>query len=730
MKLRKLAVATSVALAVSLLSVLPAQARMTPANSTGETALDAAGIIVKYKANIDPIAPNGEPTGENFAGVDLENSTDLGGGFKSVDFAHDLSNSEINAAVEKLALDPRVESASINQVVQPANYVAKPIAGMILPNRDPVDIPIVIRTAVRIAGAPATVATDAWSSPNQVAVNLTWTKPTTRVSGKIAGYKIQLYASGAWRTLKSRTASTTRTYTSTSSYLKAGIQSKFRVAAVTYYYGRYYTGYYRTIYATPTSLPKANTRIQLQNSDNQMRFSWAPLTSATDLGGLQVSYQLQVLKNGTDPQTCSTVTATTCVISPVSSGDRFTATLTISNDRGSVTVGPISATFTLAAAVTTNDPFFVNQWHLKSGNSNPYGMKVIDAWSTESGSPDIYVAVLDTGITSHPDLDANVVAGYDMISDAASAQDGNSVRDNDATDTGDYHYENGSFVKSSWHGTHVAGIIAAADNNIGVLGVAPNVKIIPIRVLGANGGTEADIVAGLNWAAGISINDIPSNQHPANVINMSIGGQGTCFTYSSTATVLRNLKTRGITVVTAAGNDSGLAELSYPGNCVPTINVSAVGKTGKPTFYSNYGPATDIAAPGGDYCYAVGVTQPTGQIYSTLNDGIRGRGDPIYAYELGTSMASPNVAGVVALMYSALFRKEPTVAKDAALVTRIWAALNYSDPNQVLPSITPFASSTPPANLSNGSCVASTAGSHSYGAGIVNAEAAVAAIIR
>ena len=726
MKLRKFAVATSVALAVSLLSVLPAQARMTPANSTGETALDAAGIIVKYKANIDPIAPNGEPTGENFAGVDLENSTDLGGGFKSVDFAQDLSNTEINAAVERLSLDPRVESASINQVVQPANYVAKPIAGIILPNRDPVDLPIGIRTAVRIAGAPATVATDAWSSPNQVAVNLTWTKPTTRVSGKIAGYKIQLYASGAWRTLKSRTASTTRTYTSTSSYLKAGIQSKFRVAAVTYYYGRYYTGYYRTIYATPTSLPKANTRIQLQNSDNQMRFSWAPLTSATDLGGLQVSYQLQVLKNGTDPQTCSTVTATTCVISPVSSGDRFTATLTISNDRGSVTVGPISATFTLAAAVTTNDPFFANQWHLKSGNSNPYGMKVVDAWSTESGSSDIYVAVLDTGITNHPDLDPNVVAGYDMISDNLASHDSQSGRDSDPSDPGDWGPDNPT---SSWHGTHVAGIIAAVDNSVGVLGVAPNVKLIPVRVLATGGGTEADIVAGLNWAAGIAINGIPLNPHPANVINMSIGGQGTCRTGSPTQNVLANIKNRGITVVTASGNDGDYGALSYPGNCYPTINVAATGKTGKPTFYSNFGAAVDIAAPGGDYCYAIGSKQPEGQIYSTLNSGQTTPGSPIYNWELGTSMASPNVAGAVALMYSALLRQTPTTTKNAALVDRIVQVVQKTARDGVVVNGQKKFMSAPAATPSGSSCVASSASTQSYGAGIVDAEAAVNEIL-
>lgn len=726
MKLRKLAVATSVALAVSLLSAIPADARSTPSNSSSESSVDAAGLIVKYKANVNPIAPNGEPTGENFAGVDLENSTDLGGGFKSVDFAQDLTSSEVDSAVEKIQLDPRVESASINQVFQAANYVPKPIAGSILPNRDPVDLPIVIRTAVRIAAAPATVATDAWTSPNQVAVNLTWTKPTARVSGKIVGYKIQLYASGVWKTLVTRTASTTRSYTSRSTYLRAGVSSRFRIAAVTYYYGRYYTGYYRSIYATPTALPKPNTRIQLQNSANEMRFSWAPLTNATDLGGLQVSYQLQVLKNGTEAQTCTTFTSTTCVISPVSSGDHFTATLTITNDRGSVTVGPISATFTLAAAVTANDPFFTNQWHLKSGLSNPYGMKVIDAWATESGSPDIYVAVLDTGITNHPDLDANVVAGYDMISDNTSSHDGQSGRDSDPSDPGDWGPDNPT---SSWHGTHVAGIIAASDNSEGVIGVAPNVKLIPVRVLATGGGTEADIVAGLNWAAGIAINGIPTNPHPANVINMSIGGQGTCLTRSPTQSALASIKNRGITVVTASGNDSDYGALSYPGNCYPTINVAATGKTGKPTFYSNFGDAVDIAAPGGDYCYAVGSKQPEGQIYSTLNSGTTTPGNAIYNWELGTSMASPNVAGVVALMYSALFRQTPATVKNSALVDRVIQAIQKTARGGVVIGGQKKFMSAPAATPSGNSCAASSAATQSYGAGIVDAEAAINEIL-
>lgn len=359
-------------------------------------------------------------------------------------------------------------------------------------------------------------------------------------------------------------------------------------------------------------------------------------------------------------------------------------------------------------------------------------MKVSNAWLTESGARDVYVAILDTGITSHPDLNENVVSGYDFVSDAVSARDNNGW-DSNPQDEGDNHYDaNNRFVPSSWHGTHVAGIVAAADNSIGVLGVAPNVKIIPVRVLAAEGGTEADIVAGLNWVAGNPINGVNAIQYPVDVINMSIGGisrdrfgDPVASCGSLTQNVLAAIKNKGITVVTAAGNDSLEAIYSYPGNCYPTLNVSATGPTGKPTFYSNYGAAVDIAAPGGDYCYAVGSQQATGQIFSAWNDGNTIPGNPDYRYELGTSMASPNVAGTVALMYSALFRQNPTTMKNSTLVNKIWDAL--------LSSVTPLAARIPPAepySPNNGNCRGSSALAQSYGAGIVNAEAAIAAILR
>lgn len=727
MKLRGASLISALALLGSIFSASPAEARSTPAPVVAEAPSEAVGFIVKYQPRVSPIAPNGEPTGENYAGVDLENSRDLGSGFKSVDFGADLTPEQAAEAQNRLELDPRVQSVSLNRVFQAANYVAKPILSSILPKNDPMELPIVIRSAVRLPYAPVASAADAWIAPNRVAVTLTWTKPTNRISGTIKGYKIQIYASGAWRTLVSRSSSAARSYTATTGYLKAGTQARLRIAAVSYYYGRYYTGSYRTVYATPTALPRANTHVLVENSGNEVRFSWSPLVSQYDMGGMQVAYDLVVTRGG-NTETCSTFTSTTCVISPAVEGGQYSATLRITNDHGTVTVGPVTVTFTTSLAVASNDQYFNNQWHLKSGVSNPYGMKVVDAWTTESGSPNVYVAVLDTGITDHPDLNGNVVTGYDMISSTNSSNDGDG-RDSDPSDPGDWNYSGSNHDNSSWHGTHVAGIIAAIDNNIGVLGVAPNVKIIPVRVLGTEGGTEADIVAGLNWAVGQQVGSIPLNAHPASVINMSIGGQGSCLTSSPTATVLRSIKDLGITVVTAAGNDSGYASLSYPGNCVPTINVGATGKTGKPAFYSNYGDAVDIAAPGGDYCYQTGAQLADGQIFSTLNTGTTAPGSATYGYELGTSMAAPAVAGVVALMYSAVLRKSPTFTPDATFVTDIYYALRDTARDGVGTGVNKVFSAPIAATPSGNTCAVASSTTHTYGAGIIDAAAALANIL-
>ena len=285
----------------------------------------------------------------------------------------------------------------------------------------------------------------------------------------------------------------------------------------------------------------------------------------------------------------------------------------------------------LLSATVPNDTYYAagSMW----GLNGTYGIQAPQAWAVTRGSSSIVVAVLDTGITVHPDLAGQTVAGYDMIVDPAVSVDGNG-RDADPSDPGDAY----AGSTSSWHGTHVTGTInAIADNATGVVGVAPLVKVQPVRVLGSGGGYMSDIVAGITWASGGSVPGVPANATPARVISMSLGGGAPCSTAENTAISAANA--RNTVVVVAAGNSNQNAAGFTPAGCSGVIAVAATGSNGKRASFSNYGSTVDIAAPGVS-------------IVSTLNSGATTTGSPSYAYYSGTSMATPHVSGVVALMLS------------------------------------------------------------------------------
>lgn len=284
-----------------------------------------------------------------------------------------------------------------------------------------------------------------------------------------------------------------------------------------------------------------------------------------------------------------------------------------------------------------NDQYYSFQWHYYESLG---GLNLPDAWDLSTGVG-VVVAVLDTGIVSHSDLNANIIGGYDMISDSSIGSDGNG-RDSDPTDPGDFC--NGS--SSSWHGTHVAGTIAAVTNNgTGVAGVAFNADVLAVRVLGTCGGYTSDIADGMVWAAGGNVSGVPNNPYPAQVLNLSLGGSGSCDNVSQAA--INQARALGATIVVAAGNSAINVSNASPANCSGVISVGATNRSGGRASYSNFGSLVDVSAPGGESSF-----DAYDGVLSTLNSGTTTPGSQNYNFYQGTSMAAPHVAGAAALMYS------------------------------------------------------------------------------
>jgi serine protease len=327
------------------------------------------------------------------------------------------------------------------------------------------------------------------------------------------------------------------------------------------------------------------------------------------------------------------------------------------------------------------DPFFAQQWNLLPGTPVPGGANVTAAWDTTTGVNTVYVGIVDTGIRAdHADFGgaARFNTGYNFVSSSAMAGTtdsktgqtipsgfvnngaNNAAGNNDPADPGDWVDSTdtskfptlcGNPSSSSWHGTFVAGMIAAQRNNgIGIAGIAPGVRVQMARALGKCGGATSDIIEALQWLAGVPVSGAGTNPTPAKVINMSLCGVGPCSQPEQDA--VNAARAQGATIVVATGNESG--PVDSPANCAGAIAVTANTLEGDNAVYANVGAQTTISAPGGGRGTVVNGT--ASGIISLSNNGATNpmaspTGDA-YANDIGTSMATPHVTAVAALMLS------------------------------------------------------------------------------
>lgn len=379
-----------------------------------------------------------------------------------------------------------------------------------------------------------------------------------------------------------------------------------------------------------------------------------------------------------------------------------------------------------------NDPLLPQQWHLLSGQ--PAATRSDAAWDITQGNASIVIAVLDSGVRpEHPDLQGKLLPGHDFIGNPLVSNDGDG-RDSDASDPGDWVtrqeveqnpndfldedcLNDGQDVRSSWHGTRVAGLIGARTNNAdGIAGNAWQSRILPVRVMGKCGGSDLDIVDGMRWAAGIPVDGM-TNPNPAHVINLSLGGDGPCTRLYQSA--VNDVTALGVLVVVSAGNEGH--DVSAPANCDGVLSVAGLRHAGTKVGFSNLGPHVGISAPGGNCVNTLGPCLFS--IVVATNSGSTTPLASVYTdqlnFNVGTSFSAPMVASAAALLLAV--NGSLTPAQTILLLKA--SASAFPTQSGIRTCTVPSIGS--PVQDSECNCTTSTCG-----AGMLNTGAAVAAALR
>lgn len=287
--------------------------------------------------------------------------------------------------------------------------------------------------------------------------------------------------------------------------------------------------------------------------------------------------------------------------------------------------------------LTPNDPLYSEQYHYKS-------IKLPQAWDLTTGSSNVIVAVIDSGVfLNHPDLNGKLASGYDFISDTSTSRDGDGI-DPNPDDPGDSPQRGAS----AWHGTHVTGTVSAVTgNNLGGAGAGGLTRVMPLRVLGLNGeGSSYDVIQAVRYAAGLSNDSNTTPSQRADIINLSLGATSSS---SAEQEAFSDARNAGVIIIAAAGNSNSTAPF-YPASYNGVVSVSATAPNNSRAYYSNYGSSIDVAAPGGDLRYDTNGDGQNDGVISTSVDDSSGSRQESYTLQEGTSMATPHVAAVAALM--------------------------------------------------------------------------------